>query len=67
MTKVHNSRIQLLATALNNLGVGAILAGVIVPSVDAAAPPANVTHLLVRVVFGVILMAVTQLLLGRLR
>jgi hypothetical protein len=34
MHAIHNARIQLLATALNNLGVGAILAGVIVPSIN---------------------------------
>jgi hypothetical protein len=33
---VRNERIKLLATALNNLGVDAILAGVIVPSVNGA-------------------------------
>jgi hypothetical protein len=34
MHAIHNARIQLFATALNNLGVGTILAGMIVPSVN---------------------------------
>jgi len=33
MHTVHNARITLLATAFNNLGVGAILAGIVAPMV----------------------------------
>jgi hypothetical protein len=34
----HNERVRLLATALNNLGVGAILAGLIAPMVNRRKP-----------------------------
>jgi uncharacterized membrane protein (DUF441 family) len=33
-TAIHNARVQLLATAANNLGVAAIAAGVIAPLVS---------------------------------
>jgi len=57
---------QLLATALNNLGVGAILAGVVVPSVSNAMPAANALHIVIWLVLGVDLIALAQGLLGRL-
>ena len=31
---IHNERIKLLATALNNLGIGAIIAGIVAPMVQ---------------------------------
>ena len=31
---IHNARVQLFATALNNVGVGAIIAGIVAPLVD---------------------------------
>jgi len=34
MHLIHNERIKLLAMALNNLGVGAILAGIVAPLVN---------------------------------
>jgi hypothetical protein len=34
MNFIHNERIKLLATALNNLGIGAILAGIVAPLVN---------------------------------
>ena len=50
MHAIHNARIQLLATALNNLGVGAILAGVIVPSINGTVGDA--AHIVTWVVLG---------------
>jgi hypothetical protein len=32
MHTIHNARVSLLATALNNIGVGAILAGIVAPA-----------------------------------
>ena len=31
---IHNARVQLFTTALNNLGVGAIIARIVAPLVD---------------------------------
>jgi len=65
MHMVHNARVQLLATALNNLGVGAIAAGVLAPTISgtAAAPG----HIVAWLVFGADLIAMAQFWLGRLR
>lgn len=67
MHAMHNARMQLLATALNNLGVGAILAGVVVPTVNASTPAANAVHLVRWIVAGVNLLALAQFCLRRLR
>jgi hypothetical protein len=67
MHAVHNARVQLAATAFNNLGVGAILAGVIVPTVNAATPAANLVHLLLWISLGANMLGLAQALLGRLR
>ena len=47
MNTVHNARITLLATAFNNIGVGAILAGIVAPMVrgDINAPGQSHLHL----------------------
>jgi len=34
MHTIHNARITLLATALNNLGAGSIIAGIVAPVVN---------------------------------
>jgi hypothetical protein len=65
MHAIHNTRVQLLATALNNLGVGAILAGVIVPSINGTV--GNAAHIVTWVVLGADLMALAHIILGRLR
>jgi hypothetical protein len=64
MNTVYNVRIQLLATALNNLGVGAVLAGVVVPSVSGSTPAANAVHLVIWLMVGVNLVALAQDVLG---
>jgi hypothetical protein len=65
MDAIHNARIQLLATAFNNLGVGAILAGVVVPTMNGTVGDA--AHIGAWLVLGADLMALAQILLGRLR
>jgi len=65
MHAVHNARIQLLATALNNLGIGALLAGVIVPGINGTVGDA--AHILAWIAFGASLLSAAQLVLGRLR
>jgi methylmalonyl-CoA mutase cobalamin-binding subunit len=67
MHAIYNARIQLLATALNNLGIGVILAGAIVPAVNATTPAAGAVHVLVWGVLGANLIGLAQALLGRLR
>ena len=58
---IHNARIQLLATGCNILGVGALLAGTIVPMVTGHG------GLLAWYVFGVVSIAIAQLVIGELR
>ena len=57
---MHNERIRLLATACNNLGVGALLAGTIVPMVSGQ------SSIVWWYLFGVIWIGVAQLVLGEL-
>lgn len=64
MHAIHNARVQLLATALNNLGVGAILAGVIVPTINASTTAASPV---IWVATGGSLLSIAQPILGRLR
>ena len=61
---IHTERTKLLATALNNLGVGSILAGVIVPSINGTV--GDVAHITVWVVLGADLIWLAQLWLGRM-
>ena len=61
---IHTEKTKLLATAFNNLGVGAILAGVIVPTVNGAV--ADVAHIAAWVALGISLIAYAQVWLGRL-
>jgi hypothetical protein len=58
---IHNARIHLLATACNILGVGALLAGTIVPMMTGQG------GLLAWDVFGVVWVGVAQLVIGELR
>jgi hypothetical protein len=58
-------RLQLLATALNNLGVGAVLAGVIAPTINGTVGDA--AHIVAWLVLGADLIALAQIMLGRLR
>ncbi len=61
---IRNERTRLLAAAFNNLGVGAILAGVIAPSVNGAAGDA--AHIAVWLIAGIDLIWLAQIWLGRL-
>jgi hypothetical protein len=58
---MHNERIKLLATACNNLGVGALLAGTIVPMVNGQ------SSVLAWYAFGVVLIGVAQMVMGELK
>lgn len=57
---IHIERTKLLATAFNNLGVGALLAGTIVPIVNGQGGS------LAWYVFGVVWIVAAQLVLGEL-
>jgi hypothetical protein len=61
----HNERVKLLATALNNLGVGAILAGLVAPMVRGEIN--SLGSVLVWGAIGVNCIVQAQLWLGRLR
>jgi hypothetical protein len=65
MHTIHNARITLLATALTNIGVGAILGGIVAPLVrgDINAP----ASIGVWLVIGLDFIGLAQMLLGRLR
>lgn len=65
MQTIHNARTTLFATALNNLGVGAMLAGIIAPLVNGAVGDA--AHILAWLVLGIDLIGMAPLVLGRLR
>ncbi len=65
MHTIHNARIQLLATALNSLGVGAILAGIVAPVVNGTV--GDFVHIGTWVILGADLIAMAQIVLGRLR
>ena len=61
----HNERVRLFATALNNLGVGAIIAGAVAPMVNGAV--GDPAHIAAWFGLGVDLIAMAQVWLGRLR
>ena len=65
MNTIHNARITLLATALNNIGVGAILAGIIAPTVNGTL--GGIGYVGAWLVIGCHAIITAQLLLGRLR
>lgn len=68
MHAVHNARIQLLATALNNIALAFIVAGFVAPAVTGQLPSgwhALVTIAWIGLGLGIHLCA--QLVLGRLR
>jgi len=62
---IHNARVQLLATALNNLGVGAAIAGIVAPLVNGTV--GDLAHIGAWFALGADLMAMAQIVLGRLR
>ena len=65
MHTVHNARVALMATALNNLGVGAIMAGIVAPLVNGTV--GGLVHVALWVILGINLIAMAQFTLGRLR
>jgi len=68
MHTVHNARIQLLATALNNGALAFIVAGFIAPAVSRQLPSAGGSVVtLAWIGLGVGLHSCAQLVLGRLR
>jgi hypothetical protein len=62
---IHNARVQLFATALNNLGVAAFVAGIVVPAVNGTVGDA--AHIGAWFAFGAGLLTAGQLMLGRLQ
>ncbi len=65
MHAIHNARVQLFATALNNLGVGAIIAGIVAPMVRSEIN--NAVSAIVWLGVGLNFLGLAQALLGRLR
>jgi hypothetical protein len=65
MHTIHNARIHLLATAVNNLGVGATIAGIVAPLVNGTV--GDLAHVGLWFVLGADLVAMAQIILGRLR
>lgn len=61
----HNERVKLLATTLNNLGVATIIAGIVAPAINGIV--GDISHIGAWFVFGVDLIVLAQLCLGRLR
>ncbi len=62
---MRNERIKLLATALNNLGVGAILTGIVAPVVNGTV--SDLKHVILWCVLGVNLVTMAQVVLGRMQ
>jgi hypothetical protein len=65
MLMIHNARITALSTALNNLGIGAIMAGIVAPVVNGTV--GDFAHIGTWLMLGVDLIAMAQVMLGRLR
>jgi hypothetical protein len=61
MHTIWNERVKYLATACNNVGIAALLAGFIVPMINGQGGG------LAWYVFGVVWISVAQLLLGELK
>lgn len=65
MHTVYNPPVQLLATALNNLGVGSTIAGIAAPLANGKV--GDVTHIGAWLLLGASVLLVAQVVLGRLR
>jgi hypothetical protein len=61
----HNEQVKLFATAVNNLGVAAIVAGIVAPTVNGTVRDA--AHIVLWLSFGVSFVLAAQLILRRLR
>ena len=62
---IHNERIKLLATAFNNLGVAAIVAGIFAPTVNGTV--GDPLHITAWLAYGASFVAIAQLVLERLK
>jgi uncharacterized membrane protein len=68
MHAIHNARVQLLATALNNIALAFVVAGFVAPVVTRQLQSANAALVtLAWIALGAALHIVAQLALGRLR
>ena len=68
MHTVHNARIQLLATAFNNLALAVVVAGFIAPAVSGQLPGGKALVVtLAWIALGIVLHLGGQLVLARLR
>jgi hypothetical protein len=68
MHTVHNARIQLLATGLNNFALAFIVAGFVAPAVSGQLQSGGrILVTLAWIGFGIVLHVSGQLVLGRLR
>ena len=65
MHKIHNTRITLVTMALNNLGVGSIVAGVVFPTVRGSVD--EFSDIAAWILLGICLFSLAQLVAGRLR
>jgi hypothetical protein len=65
MHTVHNARVQLLATALNNVGVGAVIAGIVAPIVKGSI--GGLAAVSPWLILSLDVMIMAQIVLGRLR
>jgi len=64
-TQIHNERTKLLASALNNFGVGAILAGIVASTVNGTL--AGFGHVIAWLIIGAQSIVTAQLLLRTVR
>jgi hypothetical protein len=62
---IHNERVKLFATALNNLGIGSIIAGIVAPMVHGEINA--MLSFLAWLVVGLSLIVQAQFWLGRMR
>jgi len=67
MNLVHNERIKLVATALNNLGVGSIVGGFIGPAVNGRLGSGQAAATIAWIAAGIILHSFARGVLGELR
>jgi hypothetical protein len=65
MDTIHNERIKLAATALNNLAVGTVISGIVVPL--ARGDINSLTSAVIWTVIGLNFAWMAQVTLGRLR
>jgi hypothetical protein len=61
---IRTERIKLFATALNNIGVGSIVAGIFAPMISGAA--GGLAHFVAWSATGLLFIGLAQLTLGRL-